>query len=88
MSPRTSSELLYATLLSGMFLSHGSGVVENRVKRNMIAGNKTAPALSDGISDETGQVVQLQSRLHSWEILSCERWHALIRISTAILTSK
>lgn len=82
----TSSDLLYITFILGHGQSDGSGVTENWAEGNMTAGKKkknaaaAATALSDGINEETGQVVQLQSGLDRWEILSCERWHALVQI--------
>lgn len=57
----------------------------------MTAGKKKRRATAaqfDGVSEGTGQVVQLQSSLDRQEILSCQRWHALIQISTALLASK
>lgn len=90
----TSNDLLHTTFILGHGVSDGPGVPEKGVEGNMTAGLKkkkrrrAAAAQFDGVSEETGQVVQLQSSLDRQEILSCQRWHALIQISTAVLASK
>lgn len=57
-------------------------------KKKRGRGKAAAAAQFDGINVETRQVVQLQSCWDRQQILSSERWHALIPISTTILTSK
>lgn len=80
----TSKELVRITLV--VVKNHRN----NRVEANMTAceKKKKKAALSDSINEETGQVVQVQSSLDRWEILSCERWHGLIWITMTVLTSK
>lgn len=54
----TSGDLLHATFILGHGQSDGSGVIENRVDWIMSGGKKKAAAArSDGINEETGQVV-------------------------------